>query len=323
MIASHGTEPAASRASSGPPDPARTMTLNAAATPSASSTPAVTPAPAAAATSATRFLRRPGGRIAYDVTGAGPLVVCLPGMGDLRSVYRALVPELGGAGYRVATMDLRGHGESDASFDAYDDVAAGTDLLALVDELGGPAVLVGNSMGAGAAAWAAAESPVAVRGLVLVGPFVRNAPVGRFAALAFRLAILRPWGPAAWRSYYARLYPGRRPADLDAHVAAIRAALARPGRWDAFVRTTHTSHAPVEARLDEVHAPALVVMGTADPDFRDATAEAEWIGQRLGGEVVLVPGAGHYPQSEWPELVGPAVVRFLSGLAARERGDRA
>ncbi|HYM84544.1 MAG TPA: alpha/beta hydrolase, partial [Candidatus Dormibacteraeota bacterium] len=29
---------------------------------------------------------RPGGRIAYDVAGEGPLVVCVPGMGDLRSV---------------------------------------------------------------------------------------------------------------------------------------------------------------------------------------------------------------------------------------------
>ncbi len=28
-------------------------------------------------------LRRPEGRIAYDVAGDGPLVVCLPGMGDL------------------------------------------------------------------------------------------------------------------------------------------------------------------------------------------------------------------------------------------------
>ena len=36
-------------------------------------------------------------------------------MGDLRSVYRFLAPELVGAGYRVATMDLRGHGDSDAT----------------------------------------------------------------------------------------------------------------------------------------------------------------------------------------------------------------
>jgi pimeloyl-ACP methyl ester carboxylesterase len=264
-----------------------------------------------------RFLDRPGGRVAYDVRGDGPLVVCVPGMGDLRSVYRALVPQLVDAGYRVAAMDLRGHGDSDATFDAYDDVAVGSDIVALVRELGGPALVVGNSMGAGAAAWAAAEAPHAVSGLVLVGPFVRNARVGRGAALAFRLALLRPWGPAAWNAWYARLYPGRRPADLDAHRARIRASLARPGRWSAFVATTGTSHAPVEARLGEVRTLALVVMGGRDPDFADPAAEAAWIADRLGGRTLVVPEAGHYPQAEFPEVVGPVIVGFAGEVTGR------
>jgi pimeloyl-ACP methyl ester carboxylesterase len=268
------------------------------------------------APSGTRFLDRPGGRIAYDVEGAGPLVVCVPGMGDLRSVYRFLAPSLVEAGYRVARVDLRGHGDSDATFDAYDDVATGSDLVALVRELGeGPAVLIGNSMGAGAAAWAAAEVPEVVASLVLVGPFVRDVPVGRGAELAFRLALLRPWGPAAWNAWYARLYPGRKPDDLDAHRARIRASLRRPGRWAAFAATTHTSHAPVEARLNEVRARALVVMGDRDPDFPDPGAEAALVADRLGGRVLMVPGAGHYPQAEFPEIVAPAVLEFIRSEA--------
>jgi pimeloyl-ACP methyl ester carboxylesterase len=267
-------------------------------------------------TAGTRHLERPGGRIAYDVAGEGPLVVAVPGMGDLRSNYRFLVPALAEAGYRVATMDLRGHGDSDATFVEYDDVAAGSDLLALVRELGGdPAVLVGSSMGAGAAAWAAAEAPDLVRGLVLTGPFVRNAPVGRGMALAFRLALMKPWGPAAWNAWYARLYPGRPPADLNAHRARIRESLRRPGRWAAFSRTTRTSHAPVEQRLGEVRAPSLVVMGGRDPDFPDPAAEADWIAKHIGSRVLVVPEAGHYPHAEYPEVVGPAVVDFLRGLA--------
>jgi pimeloyl-ACP methyl ester carboxylesterase len=263
------------------------------------------------------YLTRPRGRVAYDVTGEGPLVVCVPGMGDLRSVYRFLVPVLVEAGHRVATMDLRGHGDSDATFDAYDDVAAGTDILALIRELGGgPAVVIGNSMGAGAAAWAAAEDPGLVSGLVLVGPFVRQVPVGAVASLSFRLALLRPWGPAAWNAWYARLHPGRKPADLDAHRAAIRKSLARPGRWAAFAATTRTSHAPVEARLGAVHAPTLVVMGGRDPDFPDPAAEAALIADRLHGRAIVLPDAGHYPQAQYPELVGPAIVEFLGGIGA-------
>jgi pimeloyl-ACP methyl ester carboxylesterase len=262
--------------------------------------------------SSTIFLDRPGGRIAYDVVGNGPLVICAPGMGDVRSVYRFLAPALVDAGYRVATMDLRGHGESDTTFEAYDDVAAGTDFIALAEELGGPAVLIGNSMGAGAAVWAAAEAPGMVAGLVLIGPFVRNIPIGIIPKLAFRLGLLRPWGRAVWNAYIPKFYPSRPPTDLDEHRARIRESLRRPGAWRAFVATTHTSHAPAEARLGEVKGLALVVMGERDPDFPDPEAEARLVGERLGGEVMIVPEAGHYPQAEYPEIVGPAVARFLA-----------
>jgi pimeloyl-ACP methyl ester carboxylesterase len=265
----------------------------------------------------TRYLDRPGGRVAYDVAGTGPLVVLAPGMGDVRAVHRFLAPALVTAGYRVARVDLRGHGDSDTTFDVYDDVATGGDLLALAEHLGGPAVLVGNSMSAGSAVLAAAERPDLVAGLVLIGPFVRDVPIGWLPRLALRLALRRPWGPAAWTAYYGKLYPDAPPADLDDHRAAIRASLARPGGWQAFVATTRTTHAPAEARLDQVTAPTLVVMGTADPDFPDPAAEAALIASRLDGQVLLVPGAGHYPQAERPDVVAPRIVTFLAELHPR------
>jgi pimeloyl-ACP methyl ester carboxylesterase len=259
----------------------------------------------------THELERPDGTLRYEIDGQGPLVVCLPGMGDNRRVYRFLVPALVDAGFRVASLDLRGHGDSDATFDRYDDVAAGTDLLALIEHLGAePAVVVGNSMGGGAAAWAAAEAPQLIAALVLLGPFVRDVPMSAVARLAFRLAIRRPWGPAAFTSYYRRCYPSSPPDDLTDHVARLRRDLSRPDRWRAFVATTHTSHAPVEARLDQVEAPTLVIMGDADPDFADPVAEATLVAERLAGQLLVVPGAGHYPQAERPEVVNPAVVEF-------------
>jgi alpha-beta hydrolase superfamily lysophospholipase len=53
-----------------------------------------------------------GGRIAYEVTGHGPLIVLSHRIGDHRQVYRFLAPELAQGGYQVANMDLRGHGGS-------------------------------------------------------------------------------------------------------------------------------------------------------------------------------------------------------------------
>src|SRR3954454_10143189 len=102
----------------------------------------------------TEYLQRPDGWIAYELAGSGPLVVCIPGMGELRSTYRFTAPALAAAGYRVAVMDLRGHGDSDTTFTSYDDVAAGEDAMARVEPLGAPPVLRADRPGPGAAVWA-------------------------------------------------------------------------------------------------------------------------------------------------------------------------
>jgi pimeloyl-ACP methyl ester carboxylesterase len=260
----------------------------------------------------TRYLDRPSGRIAYEVSGEGPLVVLVPGLGDLRAAYRFLAPRLVAAGYRVALTDLRGHGESDPTFDSYGDPETAGDIEALVGALGGPAVVVGNSMGAGAAVYAAAEHPELIAGLVLVGPFVRDGKVGVLTRALMRVAMAPAWAATSWKAYVPRLYAGRAPVDYDAYVREVVASLRRPGYARAFSRTTRLSHAPAEARLGKVHAPTLVVMGDSDPDFADPKAEADWIAAALHGTVVMVPDAGHYPQSQQPDLVADAVLAFLA-----------
>jgi pimeloyl-ACP methyl ester carboxylesterase len=141
----------------------------------------------------TAYLNRRDGRIGYDVAGDGPLVALVPGMGDLRDAYRYLTPVLREAGYRVACTDLRGHGDSDATFTSYGDVDTAGDVIALIEELGVPAVVVGNSMGAGSAVLVAAQRPDLVNGLVLVGPFVRDPDMSAVQRLILRVAMAQPW----------------------------------------------------------------------------------------------------------------------------------
>jgi pimeloyl-ACP methyl ester carboxylesterase len=265
----------------------------------------------------TIYLTRPEGRIGYEVAGAGPLVVLVPGMGDLRAAYRFLAPALRDAGYRVASTDLRGHGDSDTTFDSYGDGETAADVLALIEELGGPAVVVGNSMGAGAAVLAAAQKPDLVSGVVLVGPWVRNGDVSVIQRILLRVAMARPWAASAWKSYMPKLYAGRKPADFADYRERVVAGLRRPGHAKAFSLTTRTDHAPAEARLVDLSRPALVVMGDQDPDFPDPRVEADWIGQALGAQVVMVPEAGHYPQSQRPDLTLDAVLPFLAMVNGR------
>jgi pimeloyl-ACP methyl ester carboxylesterase len=268
-------------------------------------------------TTATHSISRPDGHIAYDVGGTGPLVVLLPGMGDLRSTYRFLAPPLRDAGYRVACADLRGHGDSDAGFASYGDLETAGDIVALVEELGGPAVVVGNSMAAGSAVLAAAQRPELVSALVLIGPFVRDGDIGLLTRVLMRAAMTTLWAATAWNSYLPKLYAGRRPEDFATYRAQVIASLRRPGYARAFAQTTRLSHAPAEARLSDVAAPTLVVMGERDPDFPDPRAEAEWIAQALNAEVRMVPDAGHYPQSQQPELVLDAMLPFLGRVTQR------
>lgn len=265
-------------------------------------------------TPTTHRLARPGGELAYDDTGTGPLVVCVPGMGDLRSEYRHLAPQLVAAGYRVVTIDLRGHGESDSTFSDHGRTTAGDDVVALLEHLAaGPAHLIGTSFGASAVVWAAAEAPARIASVTLIGPFVRDVPVPAVQVTALRLALRRPWGVRFWSWWYgSRLYPGRTPADHDAHVAAVRANLAEPGRLEALAAMARTECSAIEPRLDDLTQPALVVMGTADPDFPDPAGEARAIADRVDGEVVLVDGSGHYPQADAAEETGRAILDFLT-----------
>lgn len=262
----------------------------------------------------TSYLTRPEGRIGYDVDGDGHLVLLVPGMGDLRAGYRFLAPALREAGYRVAATDLRGHGDSDATFASYGDVETAGDIIALIEKVGGPAVIVGNSMGAASAVLVAAERPDLVLGLVLVGPLVRNPRTGVIQRTLLRVAMTPLWAAGAWKSYLPKLYAGRRPCDFDAYRNQVVTSLRRPGYAKAFSVTTHTSHVAAEARLADVSAATLVVMGEKDPDFSDPKAEAEWIAKTLHAEVVMVPEAGHYPQSQRPDVVTDAVVHFLKTL---------
>jgi pimeloyl-ACP methyl ester carboxylesterase len=262
-----------------------------------------------------RSLDRRDGAVAYEVNGTGPLIICIPGMGELRSSFRFLAPQLLAAGYRVAMMDLRGHGDSDHSFAEYGDGPTAGDIQALTLKLGGPAILVGNSMSAGSAVLVAAQHPEIVSGLVLLGPFVRDPDHSALARLATKVLMARLWAVAAWNLYLPKLYAGTRPADFSQYRAALTAAMRRPGYARAFSLTTRTRHHDAAQALPVVRAPALVVMGEQDPDFPDPTSEAHWITDTLHGELLMVPQAGHYPHSQRPDIVGPAVTTFARQLS--------
>lgn len=86
------------------------------------------------------------------VAGDGPLVVLIHGFPESWYSWRHQIGPLAGAGYRVAAPDLCGYGASDKpdAIEAYDMRAMSTDVLAIIEALGGgrDCAVVGHDWGA-------------------------------------------------------------------------------------------------------------------------------------------------------------------------------
>jgi pimeloyl-ACP methyl ester carboxylesterase len=271
----------------------------------------------------TEYLEVEDGRIAYEVTGDGPLVVLAHGMGDNRHAYRFLVPLLAEAGYRVAAVDLRGQGESSTGWSSYTRTDTAADLLALIRHLGGPAVVVGHSFSGGSATIAAAQVPELVSAIVEIDPFTRVPKISYGAFLTdrrYRRGGLRLIGVALtgsvglWQSYLNVAFPGQKPAGYDEAIAALMANLREPGRMAVARQMGKSQPADAEAKLTGIRCPALVVMGTLDSDWPDPRAEADAIVAAMPaglGRAVMIDGAGHYPHTQFADRVAAALLPFL------------
>jgi pimeloyl-ACP methyl ester carboxylesterase len=239
----------------------------------------------------------------------------VPSLGDVRDEYRFLVPQLVNAGYRVATMDVRGHGETSTQWDDFSVAGVGEDILALIRELdAGPAIIVGTSMGGGAAVWAAVEAPELVRGMVMINPFV-DGDGNRLLVALLSIMFARPWGPTMWLKYYSSLYPTRKPADFAEYSSALFENIKQPGRLEAVMEMLRASKRASGERMPKVTQPALVLMGSKDPDFKNPEAEAKRVAEAVRGSYKVIENAGHYPHAEMPEVAAPLMLEFMQTLS--------
>lgn len=274
----------------------------------------------------TQYLKLAEGTIAFDDQGQGPLVLCAPAGGDLRSEYRFLTPRLVAAGYRVVTMDLRGQGESSAYWPSYTASAVGSDMLALLKHLdAGPAIIIGTSVAVAGAIWASVEAPDRVSGLVLSGAYAR--PASSLWVHTVPFLLLNPlWGRSLYISYFPKMYPSTRPPDFEAHLGRVKAMLKEPGHLRAMRLLFSNTGEDWDSRVSQIKAPVLILMGSRDPDFKQPEQEARLLAERIKATQVtvqMIEGAGHHVQAERPEPVAQAVLAFLAARAPEAPRSRA
>lgn len=259
------------------------------------------------------------------VPGSEPTIVCLHGYADSADTWRPVLERLAAAGRRALAVDMPGFGRAGArapgplveQFDAFAD--------ALLDDVG-PAVLMGNSLGAATAVRAATRRPERVAALVAL-----DDPLNARHWLA-RLARTRPLPVQLWNGV------GRIPVPAPAvkwatQVAAKRvlygsgaavdpvvlghwtdsvsgpSALATLGRY-AFQYAVETTDGHRGIR---VTCPTLIVHGARD---RIIPVEASRTLHRQipGSDLVVLPRSGHCPQLDDPDEVVRLTLRLLEGI---------
>jgi pimeloyl-ACP methyl ester carboxylesterase len=225
-------------------------------------------------------------------------------------------------------MDIRGCGDSSLGWDGYSRTDIAGDMIALVRQLGGPAVIIGQSISGGAATIAAATAPDLITGIVELAPFTRKQPMDlggllrskRFRAGYIRMGLTMFMGSMnAWKKYLDLAYPTK-PADWDDELARIEAKLGEPGRMKALQAMCQANPGDAGAQLSNVECPVLVIEGSADPDWADPRAEGKKIVADLSaglGELVVLDGVGHYPHAQTPDQVLALTLPFLARTLAR------
>ncbi|MFI1919253.1 alpha/beta fold hydrolase [Nocardia sp. NPDC020380] len=242
-------------------------------------------------------------------------------------------PETTGDGvrgnYRKALHDrVLDHQQRADGSDAISRTDIAGDLLALIGHLGGPAIIIGNSISGGAATIAAAQGPESVSAIIELNPFTRTQgfDTGAFLTIPrYRKGLLRLGTTQLfkslpqWLRYLDVAYPIK-PADYDRYMTALAQKLREPGRFAEFMKTGKTTPADAEAQLPHITCPALVIMGTADPDFPHPAAEGEAIATLMPpglGDVASVEGGGHHIQADSPDRVAELTLKFLSDIGYR------
>ena len=237
-----------------------------------------------------KFLNVGGATIACQVAGSGPLMVFVHGIGQSRDAYRFMVPALVAAGCRVATVDMRGSGESSATWQSSTRTDIAGDLIALIERLGGPAVLVGHPISGGAATIVAARAPSLVIAVVELAPFTRKVEysLGDLGVSRYRKAAPATAGVAMfgshkqWRKYVEIAAPEPRRAGWAASLDRTNAMLHEPGRMKALQRQMNSA-ADAGAPTRQRALPGAGRHGTLDPDWGDPKAKGEAIAAKVVG----------------------------------------
>lgn len=255
---------------------------------------------------------------------ARPPVVLLHGGGQTRHSWGGTAARLAGDGRTAIALDARGHGDSAWDPDGdYRVEAFAADLIAFLEELGRPAVLVGASLGGMTALLVTGDRPDLVAGLVLVDIVVRNEARGVDRIQRFMTAHPDGFGTLEEVADAVAAYNPlrRRPSSLDGLRKNVRQGPDGRWRWHwdpAFMDLTDEPRreariARLGAAAEGIRAPTLIVRGARSDVVSDEGLD-DMRRRMPHAHVADVAAAGHMVAGDDNDVFGAALDAFLEDL---------
>jgi pimeloyl-ACP methyl ester carboxylesterase len=249
-------------------------------------------------------------------------VLLLHGGGQTRHAWGSTAEKVAGEGWRTVALDLRGHGDSQwAPNGDYSFTAFGGDVVAVVDQLGRPPVLVGASLGGMSALLAEGTSDRTVSsGLVLVDITPKTNVEGIQRIRTFMASGLGVFDSLEAAADAIAAYTPQRTRRVNP-TGLAKVLRQRDGRWywhwdPAFIDQGRTEVVPdrlvglLDVAVSNIHVPTMLVRGLLSDVVTDEGVE-HFRAAMPQASVVDVAGASHMIAGDRNDVFSDAVVTFL------------
>jgi len=250
-----------------------------------------------------------GTRIAYDVTGSGPALMLIHGVGKTRLDWHKIgYVERLKDDFRVITVDLRGTGDSDLLTEiadyAVDKICA--DLFAVADACDASQFAVcGYSLGGGIARYLSAWSPRVTAMVAIGAPLCLAAVDEDFDRYIDEF--MKRWGPLAEAYREDALKGNQRKSALKARLPVWVACFQAMRSWP-------------DVALASLNCPTLVLTGTKNRRVMDwVEAQHQEIGD-AGIQIEIIEGLTHAQELIQIDRALPPVQAFLRQHVLPTRG---
>ena len=250
-------------------------------------------------------------QVAFDESGDGAPVVLVHGLAESRQSWANQQREL--SAFHTYAYDLRGHGETSLGRPEASLEQLGRDLIGFLEQVTGPASVVGFSLGGTIALWAAAERPDLMQRVVVLGT---SSVVGR-AAVDFYAGRIELAADTASDEFREALRSDTAAGLAVAHdqvdeVTASR--LAAIGDGHGYVNAARAmaalNQSPLTPKLAEV-AVHVDVVGAASDSFCPPKASHIILDALPDAEYHEIDAAGHLMSLDNPAAVTDVLRRTL------------